>query len=167
LKAGVVAAGYAAALLVAAVTVAGYVHTTNGPDRQSYGGMYAFGDSLLFLAVFAVAALPATGVALYFLRPQRWFWRTLSFAMIAVAVTGAAAALEYLRAQGAGPSPDSWSALAVLRILVAPMLVPGVVLAAVLAPDRSPRIALLAAAIVEAAAFASVAVGWVAQIVSR
>ena len=66
-KVGLVAAGYVVALLIASAGVALYVASTSGPDRKTYGGMYAFGDSLLFLAVFALAAAPATGAALYFL----------------------------------------------------------------------------------------------------
>jgi len=38
--------------------------------------MYAFGDSVLFLGVLGVAAIPATGTALFFLRPRQGFWRT-------------------------------------------------------------------------------------------
>ena len=49
-KAGLVAIGYVAALAVALLVVGMYVARTSGPDRQSYGAMFAFGDSLLFLA---------------------------------------------------------------------------------------------------------------------
>ena len=60
--------GYGGALIVASVVVSIYVAATNGPDRQDSAGMYAFGDAILFLAIFGVAAIPATGAALFFLR---------------------------------------------------------------------------------------------------
>jgi hypothetical protein len=52
-----------------------YAAGTIGPDRQTSSGMVAFGDSILFLSVFAVTAIPATGAALFFLRPYPLFWR--------------------------------------------------------------------------------------------
>jgi hypothetical protein len=62
-KAGFVAIGYVAAFAIAWLIVGMYVAATSSPDRQ--GGMSAFGDSLLFLAVFGLAAVPATGAALF------------------------------------------------------------------------------------------------------
>jgi len=59
-KASIVLLLYLAALVAAYVTVTIYAIATAGPDRQTSAGMYAFGDMLLFLAVFAVAAIPAT-----------------------------------------------------------------------------------------------------------
>jgi len=41
---------------LAAFAVSIYVALTDSPDRQTSSGMYAFGDSLLFLAVFGLAA---------------------------------------------------------------------------------------------------------------
>jgi len=61
-KLGIVAAGYVVALAIAALVTSVYVASTSGPDRQTYGGMYAFGDSVLFLGVFGVAAIPATAL---------------------------------------------------------------------------------------------------------
>lgn len=123
-KIALVVAGYVGALLVACAIVVVYVAATSGPDRQAYSGMYAFGDSLLFLAVFGVAAVPATGSALFFLRPYPSFWRVLSVVAPAIAATGLAAFVVYFAAQtaGAGSLLHSWSGLAVLRILVAPLL---------------------------------------------
>lgn len=84
--------------------------------------MFDFGDSLLFLAVFAVAAVAPSGIALYFLRPYPMFWVALALVALAVAATAAAAAFFYLATQGAGPGSiaRAWSAAAVLRILIAP-----------------------------------------------
>jgi hypothetical protein len=46
----------------------------------------------LFIAVFGAVALVPTGLALWFLRPFRWFWAALSMAALAVAVTAIPAA---------------------------------------------------------------------------
>lgn len=67
-KAGLVALGYVAALAVTLLVAGIHLAETSGPDAQ--GGMSAFGDSLMFLAVFGLAAVPATGAALFFLRPH-------------------------------------------------------------------------------------------------
>jgi hypothetical protein len=53
-KVALVATGYIVAVLVSAGVVALYVTLADSPDRQASSGMYAFGDSLLFLAVFGV-----------------------------------------------------------------------------------------------------------------
>jgi hypothetical protein len=72
-KSGVVVAGYVAAVLAASAAVAVRIANTSGPDAQASAGMYALGDSLLFVAVFSAVALVPTGLALWFLRPYRWF----------------------------------------------------------------------------------------------
>lgn len=168
-KVGIVVGGYAAALAVAGATVAMYVALTNGPDRQASSGMHAFGDGLLFLAVFAVAAVPASGAGLYFLRPHSAFWRVVSAVAITAGVTGIGAAGIYLTAQARMASAGSilhvWSGAAVLRILVGPLIVLWLLLAGVLAPTRSSRILLLMGAAAEAAAFGAVALSWLTQIV--
>lgn len=152
-KVGLVVAGYAAAAAVAGAAVALHVATTAGPDRQAAGGMYAFGDALLWLGVFAVAAVPPTAGALFFLRPHGRFWRALSVAAALVAATELPTVVLYHVARAsAGP--------AVLRILVAPPLAALFLLCAVFAPARSPRKVLLACTAVEAVAFASVALSW-------
>lgn len=62
-----VVAGYGVAFAIAVAATYSYVALTDTPDRQSSAGMYAFGDSIFFLFVFGVAAIPATVAALYFL----------------------------------------------------------------------------------------------------
>jgi hypothetical protein len=54
-RVGLVAGGYAAAFAIAQLAVTLRIAATSGPDRQDYGAMYAFGDPLLFLAVFGLA----------------------------------------------------------------------------------------------------------------
>ena len=161
-RVGLVAGGYLAALAIAWVTVKIYIAATSGPDRQDYGAMYGFGDSLLFLAVFGVAATAPTGAALFFLRPRPAFWSRLSVASLAVASTGLVATLIYLapKAIESGSVLGSWSSVAVLRILVAPLFALFFLLSSLLAPNRSARIPLLVATAIETAAFAAVAFTW-------
>jgi len=156
IKIASVLGGYVVAFLVACAVVAIYVAATSGADRQTYAAMYVFGDSLLFLAVFGVAAVPATAAALFFFRPCRSFWLVLSVVALALALTGAAACMEFLTARTAfraGSTPSAWSGLAVLRILVAPLFALAFLLSGLFAPSRSARIALLVATVVEAAIF--------------
>ena len=151
-----VAAGYVGAFLAALGIVALYVASTSGPDRQTYGGMFAFGDSLLFLGVFGVAAVPATAAGLFFLRPCLPFWRALAVAAVAIAATGVAALYVCVaaRAADAGPALHSWSSFAVLRILVAPVIALGFLVSGAFAPRPAARIALGGATVSEAAVFA-------------
>src|SRR4051794_29412646 len=91
-----VVSGYLLAFVIASVVTSIYIAATNGSDRQTDSGMFAFGDSLLFLGVLAVAAVPATGMALVFLRPYRTFWSIVSGAALVIAASGAAALAIYL-----------------------------------------------------------------------
>jgi len=157
----VVLAGYAAAVLAATAVVAAHVAATSGPDRQSASGMYAFGDSLLLLAVLTVAALPATAAALFFLRSRPRFWRALAAVAALTAGTALPAPVLYYAVWA------SWGALSVLRVLVAPALASFWFLSALLAPSRRPRLLLLASAAIEGLVFASVAIRWVFAAVGR
>jgi hypothetical protein len=150
---GVVAAGYLAAFAIAFVVVAMHVAATSTPDRQTYGAMFAFGDSLLFLAVLGVAAVPATGVGLYFLRPHRVFWRILSVAALAVSAISLAALLDHLAPADPRSGLHAWLAVASLGILVAPLFAMLFVLALLLAPNRSSRMSLALATAIEAGVF--------------
>jgi hypothetical protein len=159
-KATLVALGYAAALAVTLLVAGIQLAETSGPDRQ--GGMSAFGDSLMLLAVFGLAAVPATGAALFFLRPHPAFWLTLSIASLAAASTSGIAAVIHAASSAVEPSSflQAWSAFAVLRILVAPLFAMLWLLSGLFAPNRSARLSLLAASMIETAAFAYVAFGW-------
>ena len=87
-----VIAGYLVALVIAWGVVS--LHMAAAPDRQSASGIFAFGDGLLFLAVCGLAAVPATGAALFFLRPYPTFWRTVSAGACVIAAAGVAAFVE-------------------------------------------------------------------------
>ena len=154
--------GYVLALLLAWATVTVHIALTDGPDRQASSGMSAFGDALLFLALFGVAAIPPTGAALYFARPYHASWRALSVAALAITGTGLAAVGVYFAARiaGTGALLQSWSTYAVLRILVAPLVALAFLLSGLFAPLRPARIILWCATFIEAAAFTSVVLTW-------
>ncbi|HET6899385.1 MAG TPA: hypothetical protein VFK70_13595, partial [Vicinamibacteria bacterium] len=93
---------------------------------------------------------------LYFLRPYLLFWRVLAVAAVAMAATGVVALYVFVAARGpgAGPALHSWSAFAVLRILVAPMFALAFLVSGAFAPRPAARIALGAATFSEAVVFA-------------
>jgi hypothetical protein len=165
-KFGVVLVGYVAAVLAASAAVAVRVANTSGPDAQASAGMYAFGDGLLFVAVFSAVALFPTGLALYFLRPFRWFWVVLSMAALTIAVTAILAASVYAVAGCLTLPRESplmvWAALAVMRMLASPPLAAAFVLGGVIAPSRASRWALLAAGGIEGAVAAYAVLHWFA-----
>lgn len=152
-KVGAVLVGYVAAVLAANAAVTVRITHTSGPDAQASAGMYAFGDGLVFIAVFGAAALVPTGLALWFLRPCRWIWTVLSFAALVIAATAIpAAALCILERFLAIPnnSPVIFvMAAAFLATLVSPPLAANFVVAGAVAPSRAPRWALLAAGAIE------------------
>jgi hypothetical protein len=161
-KVGLVVAGYVVAFLVAFAAVAIHVAAPSGPDRQGSSGMYAFGDVLLFLVVLAGAAVPSTAAALFLLRSYRSFWLLLSVVALGIAATGLVALMDYVasRTADAGSIVHAWSALAVLRILGAPLFALVFLLSGLFAPKRSSRVALLVATAIEAGVFAYVAFIW-------
>jgi hypothetical protein len=161
LKVALVAAGYLMALLLAIAAVILRVAATSGPDAQASSGMYAFGDALLFVAVFGVCALVPTGAALFFLRPYRPFWNVLSALGFAVAVTGLTATILFTVGRSEKDTAlATWADLSVLRILVAPLLALTFLVCTVFSPPRLPRFAFLTATVMEAAVSAFGAATW-------
>jgi hypothetical protein len=154
-KVGLVVAGYVLAFAASAAIIWIYTAATSGPDRQTYGAMYEFGDSLLFLAVLGVASVPPTGLGLYFLRPYRAFWTALSYAASVTAVTGIAALIAFLLGRGVNPHAGVaiWLSLATLRILVTPLFALASLLFGIFASDRRARITFFICTAVEAAVF--------------
>jgi hypothetical protein len=153
-KAGIVVGGYVAAILLALCVVSIYINQTSGPGRDASAGMYAFGDSLLFLAVFGVVSTIPTGLALVFLRQSRKFWICISVVALVVASTSLAAIAAVLLEQQTpafNASLSAWTPLAVLRILVSPLLAGLFGLSALAAPEARFRWYLFGAASVEGA----------------
>ncbi len=124
---------------------------TSGPDAQASSGMYAFGDSLLFVAVFGTIGLLPTGLAFVFLRPYRPFWLILSAigALSAITALTALALFVMDRAATAPSAIGTWGPLAVLRILPAPLFAAAFLIAGVISPHRTSRWTLLAASCIE------------------
>lgn len=151
-KLGLVVVGYIGAFAIASAAVMLHMVSTGG---QGSDGMLAFGESVLFLGVFGIAAVPATAAALYFLRPYPTLWRVLAGVALAVGVTGVAALLAYLADQSATASSTVrlLGGLALLRIVAAPLCGLTFLLSGLFAPDRPERIALFASTMVEALVF--------------
>jgi hypothetical protein len=66
-KGGIVAVGYVGAFVVASLATVARIAATDSAQASAASGMYAFGDLMLFVGVFAVVALLPTGAAIYFL----------------------------------------------------------------------------------------------------
>lgn len=153
-KIGVVLSGYVVAFVVASEAVAIRIAHTSGPDAQASAGMYAFGDAVLFVAVFGVLAIIPTALALYFLRSYPTIWTVLGAAAVVFAVTGFLATVVYVSASHlAGPRSvlELGAAFAVLRMLPSPLFALGFAVALVLAPHAMSRRLLLYATTIEGA----------------
>jgi hypothetical protein len=160
-KIGLCALGYVGAFAIASAAVAVRIAATNGPEAQAASGMYAAGDAMLFVAVFAVCALGPTAGLLFALRPYRRFWIGLAALVIVVALSGLAAAVLFAVGRHASGSPLAALAMvSVLRILVAPLLAMTFLLIAVLSPYRSPRVACLLGCAAEVAVSAYGGLVW-------
>src|SRR5262245_19088693 len=87
-KIGIVVAGYI--LACAAAFTATYINelTTRGTDAQASQGMFAFGQSMLFLLVFGALALIPTVLAFYFLRSSERFWNGFAVLCLAFSIVG-------------------------------------------------------------------------------
>jgi hypothetical protein len=130
--------------------------------------MYAFGDAVLFVTVFGVSALVPTIVALVILRAYPRFWTVLATAGFALSLTGVTGAFLFAVGRHAvGSTLASWAGVSVLRILVSPPLALAFVMAALTAPSRVPRLALLSAAALEAAVSAYGAFVWFVPLLPR
>jgi hypothetical protein len=157
-KTGIVFGGYAAAFLlaVAAFELRLWM-TANNPDAQASSGMYAFGDSLVFVGVFGVAALVPTGLTLYFLRPVRRFWTVASIGALVFAATGVAASVLFWTTRSQPPGHSLFSLAAAMslgRMIVAPLLTAAFLICAGFAPAIGPRRVFALAALCEGGAAA-------------
>ena len=161
-KIGLVAGGYALAFLVASAALAVRLATTNTADAQAAGGMYAFGDLATFVGVFFIAALPASGAALFFVRSHRGVWTGVATIGMAIAITGVASFVAYFAGRHADSDTvlGSLAGLAPLRMLAAPLFALAFFMSAFLAPNRGARVTLLVAAGFEAIVTACTGLFW-------
>jgi len=157
----IVAAGYIGAALVTSAALAVYLGVAHFGRRGS-GGMVALGDSILFLWILGILAVPATAAALYFLRPWRLFWRlaTIAAVIISVVAIGDLVGTLFPSRYDATSLAGGWSMLAPVRVLLAPPVAAGLLLAAVFAPGMPYRYTLVSATAVEAITFVWVFLIW-------
>lgn len=149
-KAGIVVGAYVAAILLAFGVVFIFINYNGGPHRDASSGMYAFGDSLLFIAVFGVVSTIPTGLTLAFLRQSRMFWIVLCVVALVVASTSlAAVAVIMSESQKLMPSESLWPGLSAIRLFVSPFIAASVGLSALLAPEACFRKYLFGAASLE------------------
>ena len=70
-KVTIIAGGYLLAFFMASAAVALHAALTSESGAQASGGMSAFGDLVLFVAVFGAVALVPTGAAFFFLLSKK------------------------------------------------------------------------------------------------
>lgn len=151
-KIGIVLAGYVIAPLAAFAAIYLRDLATAGTDAQASSGMYAFGDSILFLVVFGVLALAPTALGLYFLRPFEKLWTGLALLCLAFSIAGLVAVLANATLIHASTDYQSNPYLAllslagVLDIFGAPLFLVAYLLLALIAPSWRSRLLLLVAA---------------------
>lgn len=150
-KVGLVVLGYLLALVVAWGTVVAHVAMTSGPAAQASSGMYAAADAILFLAAFAVASIPATGAALFFLRPYPVFWHILSLVALIISSTALIAAAAFLlgRTADRGTLLGEVAMAAPVRVFLAPPFAALWLVAVPFAPLHRPRLLLGIAGLAE------------------
>jgi hypothetical protein len=152
-----------AAYVVAFVVATGVVHLRElrpqwQATAQASPGMSAFADFILFVEVFGVAAAAPTALASYFLRPFRRICTVFATGCLTLAATGLLAAVVVVWTRGLHAEIGLLQALALageLRTFLSPILAPSFLVSVPLAPTWRCRWILLAAAAMEAAAFAS------------
>ena len=152
-KTGIVIAGYILAFICASAAVYIRILTTQGAVAQASSGMYAFGDTILFLAVFGVLALIPTVLAFYFLRSNEKFWNGFAVICLAFSIAGlfVPIANTLINANGSYESNSFGlllSLMGVLGIFGAPLFVVCFLLLAIISPSvRSRRFLFISAGI--------------------
>jgi len=159
-RVALIAGGYLVAFGLACAVVAVHVAFTSGPVAQASSGMLAFGDGILFLGVFGLAAIPPTGAALYFLRPFPAVWRIASVCVLAITATAPIAMAEIVAERTGGSVLGAWSPAAPLRVLGAVFLAPAFLFFGVFAPVRFARLVFFSATALETATFAWAVLRW-------
>src|SRR5262245_49413658 len=107
--------------------------------------MQAFGDLLLFLAIFGFLSLAPRGLALYYVRGYPAVWPWLAAGAALAASCAVVALMLYLIGRTA-PSTTPlgfWASLTVLRLLPTPVFAALFIVAGALSPHRAARWILL------------------------
>jgi hypothetical protein len=152
-KTCIVVLGYVAAWLIADQALALHQWLT-AADSRGADGMYAFGDSLFFIAAFCLVALVPTGAAIYFLRQSQALGPGLSALALGMAATAPAAAVVPFAVHHADPASllNLLSPFAILRLFLAPLLCLASLAAGLLLRGSPSGRKLLVASGIEAAA---------------
>ena len=153
-KIGIVIAGYIIAPIGAFLAVYLRELATQGTDAQASAGMFAFGESILFLVVFGVLALVPTALAFYFLRPLEKLWTGFALFCLAFSISGLIVifanrliqATMSIAAYTSNPFAALVSLAGVLGIFGTPIFIVGFLLLTVMAPSKRSRLFLLIAA---------------------
>ena len=152
-KTGLVLLGLTLALVIGGVVAAVRDHFSEVSAVEKAGGMYGFGQVLLFIAASGVAALIPLTVGLIWMRPVEKFWRGLAGVAVVSALTGIVA-LGANRV--AGTSTAFWVLLAQARIGMMPLTALALLACALIAPQPRHRWILIGAAACDSLIFASV-----------
>ena len=152
-KAGIVAGGFAAALVVAWVAVDIRQRLTQGPEAQASAGMYAFGDLMMGVAVFGLLSLLPLALGLYWLRSHAPFWSAFARGAVLFALTGP---LALVVSGWLSQSAGNWVFLAHARIGLMPLTTLALLTCGLVAPQPKPRWILIGAALLEGGIFAGV-----------
>lgn len=145
-KVGVVAAGYAAALVAGGLAMWAYDASIPAAIRDASSGMYAFGSLLAGAATFGFLALVPTVMLLILLRPYTSFWNALSVTAIVGAAAGLLASLNLLF--GSYPNTtlgNLGSLFALFHMLGVPLWALTIAILVFIAPGRDARLRLLVA----------------------
>jgi len=142
--------GYVLAATFAAAAVWLQGALSRLPEEEAAGGMAAFGDLVLFLAVFSVAAIHPTGQILKRLTGARVFWTVWPYTSVVLAITGLLASAEIVLPELVRADDYPSLEMAVpLRVLAAGPLFIGFLLSAFWAPGGRYRAILLGCAAAE------------------
>jgi hypothetical protein len=149
-KVVLVLAGYGLALVASTLVVALYDRRWTPYENQTMGGMIAGGEMMLGGAVFVLASLVPTGLALWYLRRSRRFWSAFTGAGLGFAVVGLASALSLFGMRGTTGVfglIDLVGLFGIVQMLGSPLWIGGFALFAILAPapDLKRRMWLAAA----------------------
>lgn len=150
-KFGAVAVGYFLAGVLASIAMAIRMAMTSGPASIASSGMYAFGDSVVWVGVFGFASLVPTALALHLLRRSRGFWLGYAAFGLVLALTGTAAVVLYAVGRTADPH-TTFGMLAIaspLRILLALPVTLSLAVSATFAPFPTAKKTLLIALLAE------------------
>jgi hypothetical protein len=149
-KVGVILLGLVVAMVIAWFAVA-IEHRMNPlPPEEASGGMAAFGDLVLYLAVFGVTALVPLALGLYWLRAVARFWSALTWGAGPFALTGLAALVAII---WVGHTTSSWILLAHARFGLMPLSALALLTCAIIARRPRHRWLLFAAAVVDGGIF--------------